>query len=498
VNQSFTVTAGIGIAAINSLNFPNTIVGSSSATQTFNFQNSGNTALTITSVAPGGADAANYRYTADAAHPCPLSPSTLAAGASCTLDATFAPVSQGAHNNAQIAIADNSGNVPGSTQSIGLTGTGIVLSSLSIGANSASLNYGSSEQFTATGAYSDNSTASLTSQVAWASSAQNVAGINASGLATALSAGQTNITATLSGVTSNTFQLTVVSGTPASISVSAGSGQSTTVSTAFAATLQALVKDGGGDVVPNASVTFTAPSTGPGGTFANGLTTYTATTNSSGIATSLIFTANSTAGSYSVTAGVAGVANLASFSLTNLKAPVLTITESASGTFVQGQSASYTITVANAANAGPTSGPITVTESLPAGLTLTGLNGGPTWTCSVPNGSCTTNSVLNPGSTSSITVTVSVGYNTPASVSNGAAVTSGASQASTASDSTPIISACAVTLDSIPSVADLQGIINEALGIASPANDLNGDGVVNVVDLEIVTNAVLGGACKAS
>jgi hypothetical protein len=139
-----------------------------------------------------------------------------------------------------------------------------------------------------------------------------------------------------------------------------------------------------------------------------------------------------------------------------------------------------------------------VTESLPAGLTLTGLNGGPTWTCSVPNGSCTTNSVLNPGSTSSITVTVSVGYNTPASVSNGAAVTSGASQASTASDSTPIISACAVTLDSIPSVADLQGIINEALGIASPANDLNGDGVVNVVDLEIVTNAVLGGACKAS
>jgi uncharacterized repeat protein (TIGR01451 family) len=497
-SQSFTVTAGIGTLGVNSLNFPNTIVGNTTAAQTFNFQNSGNTPLAITSIAPAGPDAANYHYAADASHPCPISPATLAVSASCTLDVTFAPVSQGAHNNAQIAIIDNSGNVPGTTQSIGLTGTGIVLASISVSANTASLTYGASEPFTATGTYSDNSTAGLTSQVTWASSAQNIASVNASGLATALAAGQTNITASLSGITSNNFQLTVVAGTPASISAAAGSGQSATVGTAFASAFEALVKDGGGDPVPNASVTFTAPGNGASGTFSNGLASYTASTNSSGIATSLLFTANSNTGAYSVTASVAGVASQSSFSLTNVKAPVLTVTESANGAFMQGQSASYTITVANAANAGPTSGAITVTESVPAGLTLTGLNGGAAWTCSVPSATCTSNAMLNPGSTSTIAVTVMVGYNAQGTASNGVGVTGGASQPFTASDPTIIISACAVTQDSTVSVADLQQIVNEALGVVSPANDLNGDGVVNIVDLQIVTNAVLGGACKAS
>jgi hypothetical protein len=67
-----------------------------------------------------------------------------------------------------------------------------------------------------------------------------------------------------------------------------------------------------------------------------------------------------------------------------------------------------------------------------------------------------------------------------------------------ASNPTVIVSACAVTLDNSPSVADVQAIINEALGVSAPANDLNGDGTVNVVDLQIVTNAVLGQSCSAS
>jgi hypothetical protein len=495
-SQSFTVTAGIGTLGVNSLNFPNTIVGNTTAAQTFNFQNSGNTPLAITSIAPAGPDAANYHYAADASHPCPISPATLAVSASCTLDVTFAPVWQGAHNNAQIAIIDNSGNVSGTTQSIGLTGTGIVLASISVSANSASLTYGASEPFTATGTYSDNSTASLTSQVTWASSAQNVVSINANGLATALSAGQTNITAALSGVTSNNFQLTALPRTPASIAVSAGSGQSAMVGTAFAGYLQALAKDGGGDVVPNTPVTFTAPSSGASGTFANGFTTYTAASNSSGIASSSIFTANATAGNYSVTAGVSGVAATAAFSLTNTKAPSLTITESPVGTFIQGQSAVYTVTVANAANAGPTAGTITVTEVTTAGLTLTGLNGGSTWICSVATASCTTNTVLNPGSRSSITVTVTVANNAQGSVSNGVGVTGGASQPSTASDPTPIFSACAVTQGSSTTVADVQQLINEALGLAPPQHDLTTDGAVNVLDVQIVLEAALGAGCS--
>jgi len=39
--------------------------------------------------------------------------------------------------------------------------------------------------------------------------------------------------------------------------------------------------------------------------------------------------------------------------------------------------------------------------------------------------------------------------------------------------------------------------VNEALGLAVPVNNLNGDGVVNVTDVKIEINVVLTGACTA-
>ena len=498
VNQSFTVTSAIASESVGSLSFSNTIVGKSSVTQTFSLQNIGNSALFITSIALTGADAANYQYTADTVHPCPISPSTLSAGTTCILDVVFAPLSQGSHNNAQIAITDNSGNVAGATQSVGLLGTGIVLSSIAVSAGSSSLTYGSTEQFTATGTYSDNSPADLTSQVTWGSSATGIATISSGGRATPVAAGQTNVTATLSGVTSNSFQLTVLPGSPVSIAVSSGSGQSATVGTPFVSPLQALVKDGGGNVVPNVSVTFTAPSNGAGVTFGNGTTTYVATTNGSGIATSLAPTANAAAGSYYVTAAAMGTAGVANFTLTNLNAPALTIAETSVQPFVQGENAVFIVTVANAANAGPTSGPVTVTESGPNGFNLTGMNGGPAWNCNLLTASCATNAVLNPGSTyPSITVTFNVGYNVQGSVSNSVSVTGVASPLAIASNPAVVLGACDVNDNGNTTVTDVQEMINEALGIAKPAYDLNGDGVVNAVDVQLVVNAVMGMRCSA-
>jgi hypothetical protein len=55
--------------------------------------------------------------------------------------------------------------------------------------------------------------------------------------------------------------------------------------------------------------------------------------------------------------------------------------------------------------------------------------------------------------------------------------------------------ACAVTGDGTPSVADIQYEINQAMGGAVAVNDLNGDGAVNVVDVETVVNSVLLNAC---
>ena len=67
---------------------------------------------------------------------------------------------------------------------------------------------GASQQFAATGTYSDGSTQNITSQVTWTSSSAGVATINASGLATAVSDGTTTISAGLSGV-SGSAALTV-------------------------------------------------------------------------------------------------------------------------------------------------------------------------------------------------------------------------------------------------------------------------------------------------
>ena len=46
-------------------------------------------------------------------------------------------------------------------------------------------------------------------------------------------------------------------------------------------------------------------------------------------------------------------------------------------------------------------------------------------------------------------------------------------------------------------MSDVQQMINEALGLAAPANDLNADGVVNAVDAQITIDAVLNLGCLA-
>jgi hypothetical protein len=59
-----------------------------------------------------------------------------------------------------------------------------------------SLDLANTGQFSATGHYSDSSTKNITSAVTWASSSSSNASVSSSGLATAITAGKTNITAT--------------------------------------------------------------------------------------------------------------------------------------------------------------------------------------------------------------------------------------------------------------------------------------------------------------
>jgi len=58
-------------------------------------------------------------------------------------------------------------------------------------------------------------------------------------------------------------------------------------------------------------------------------------------------------------------------------------------------------------------------------------------------------------------------------------------------------SACDVNKDGSTNVADVQGEVNQALGISACANDINQDGSCNVIDVQRVVNAALGGQCVA-
>ena len=141
-------------------------------------------------------------------------------------------------------------------------------------------------------------------------------------------AGNFTVTAAAAGVGSTaSFSLTNTAGAAGSIVASGGSGQSVVVNTAFAAVFQATVVDVDNNPVPNVTVTFTAPGSGVSGTFAGNVRTYTAASNAAGVVTTPVFTANTIAGSYSVTA-TSGMLS-ASFSLSNVAGAAASIGGSA-------------------------------------------------------------------------------------------------------------------------------------------------------------------------
>jgi uncharacterized repeat protein (TIGR01451 family) len=113
------------------------------------------------------------------------------------------------------------------------------------------------------------------------------------------------------------------------------------------------------------------------------------------------------------------------------------ITKTHVGNFTRGTTGSYTITVSNSGT-GPTSGTVTVTDTLPAGLTpqpfTNPVNG---WTCGIAGQvvTCTRSNVLNAGSSyPTIPVNVSVLQTAANSVTNSATVSGGGGNISTAND----------------------------------------------------------------
>jgi len=115
-----------------------------------------------------------------------------------------------------VAITATMSSITGNAN---VTVTSAVLTAINVGTPSPSLASGGTEQLTATGIYSDNSTQSITTQVSWSSSDSTVAGVNGAGLLTAFKAGSVTVMASMSGV-SGSGTVVVNAPTLASITIS--------------------------------------------------------------------------------------------------------------------------------------------------------------------------------------------------------------------------------------------------------------------------------------
>jgi uncharacterized protein YjdB len=133
-----------------------------------------------------------------------------------------------------ITISATSGTVTSGT-TLTVQGVPVTLSSISVTPANPTINVGATQQFTATGTYSDGSTQNITGQVTWSSSNSGVATISSTGLATGAGMGTSTISASLGGVTGSTT-LTVQTQTLTITTASLSSGRvGVSYSTALAA-----------------------------------------------------------------------------------------------------------------------------------------------------------------------------------------------------------------------------------------------------------------------
>jgi hypothetical protein len=164
--------------------------------------------------------------------------------------------------------------------------------------------------------------------------------------------------------------------------------------------------------------------------------------------------------------------------LNQTSVPDLTIGKSHSGNFVRGQAgAIYTITASNSGGVA-TSGAVSVTDTLPAGLTASGI-GGTNWVCTLSTLTCSRSDALAANASyPPITLVVNVSSNAPASVTNTATVSGGGevnTSNDTASDVTSIGGTGATGIKLIQSNVNGNENATSNMSVSFTSNNAQGD-----------------------
>ncbi|HTX38077.1 MAG TPA: PQQ-binding-like beta-propeller repeat protein, partial [Bryobacteraceae bacterium] len=207
----------------------------------------------------------------------------------------------------------------------------------------------------------------------------------------------------------------------------------------------------------------------------------------------------------SATVSGGGSASATASDVTTITAiPALSISKTNAAAFHQGEnSATYSVTVSNAAAAGATSGTVTVTDTEPTGLTLISIAGSG-WTCS--GAACTRNDALSAGASyPALTITVNVAANAAASLTSSATVSGGGSASATASDVTAITAVPALSITKTNAAAFRQGenSATYTITVSNAASAAPTSGTVTVTDTEptgltLVSIAGSGWTCSGA
>jgi uncharacterized protein YjdB len=156
----------------------------------------------------------------------------------------------------------------GMSASTTVTVSAATLSSIAVTPANASVAVTGKQQFVATGTYSDNSTAIITSSVNWTSANTGIATVLNTGVATGIAVGSTTISAA-SGLKSGSANLTVTSATPPAPSAAVNLG---TASSFAVLAGTALTNNSGGTTLITGDVGSPSQTTDP--TLAAGFTNY--------------------------------------------------------------------------------------------------------------------------------------------------------------------------------------------------------------------------------
>ncbi|MEY3481103.1 MAG: hypothetical protein RIQ71_1878 [Verrucomicrobiota bacterium] len=156
-----------------------------------------------------------------------------------------------------------------------------------------------------------------------------------------------------------------------------------------------------------------------------------------------------------------------------LRGPDLTVAKSTNGTYQQGGTGTFNVTVSNIGGS-PSSSTVTVTELPSAGMTVSSMSGDG-WTFNSNNLTCTRADVLSAGTNyPPITVGVSIATNAPAAATNSVTLSGGGDINS--------------TNNTAQSVASINIALAPDSGAASDSNVATGDGLPNLLKYALGLN----------